>query len=158
MGASLVLLIAVFGSLLAAPALIQWIRSGCRRLVTRRSLRRARVADEDQITPAVPLDGWRAVRELRRAAERRPIEKVAADLRRLRTEIGFDEHSSAVHQFAHRLAYDQLLTEACAMLGLGHGLSANISIGPDQELERLRTECDLESAGLVIMPGFNKAA
>lgn len=111
-----------------------------------------RMNDPGHAYPADEIDlwgHWRAIMELRQAGYRRSIEQVAADLRRIRAILPYDENSSAVHQFAHRIAYDQLLIEACTMLGVPHGLGDDM-IGPERELERLRAEAALEYAGLVL--------
>lgn len=122
-----------------------------------------RRGDHESDTPApvdpgeaYPLDQidlwghWRGVMELRQAGHRRSLEQVAADLRRIRAVLPYDEDCSAVHQFGHRIAYDQLLVEACMMLDLPHGLGDDMA-GPDRELERLRAEAMLEYAGITIV-------
>lgn len=76
---------------------------------------------------------------------------MSADLRRLRGLLFDDHNDSAVHQFAHRMAYDQLLIEACDMLAVPHGLMPEVS-GPDREIERYRTEANLQAAGVVLIP------
>jgi hypothetical protein len=78
-----------------------------------------------------------------------PIERLAADLRRLRAAIASDEHRSAAHQMGNRLAYDRVLVQACTMLGIEHELDEETS-GIERDIERLRVEADLESAGVVI--------
>ncbi|HET9647965.1 MAG TPA: hypothetical protein VFP34_07010 [Microlunatus sp.] len=78
-----------------------------------------------------------------------PIEQLAADLRRLRAAIASDEHRSAAHQIGNRLAYDRILIQACAMLGIEHELDEETS-GLERDIERLRVEADLERAGVVI--------
>lgn len=105
------------------------------------------------------IRNWRTNRQL--AAERRrnlkamrqqtglPIEQLAADLRRLRAAIASDEHRSAAHQIGNRLAYDRILMQACAMLGIEHELDEETS-GMERDIERLRVEADLERAGVVI--------
>jgi hypothetical protein len=79
----------------------------------------------------------------------RPIEQLAADLRRLRVAAATDQQRSATHQLANRLAYDQLLMQACAMLGIPHDLG-RATAGPDRDIERIRVEAALERAGLVL--------
>jgi hypothetical protein len=78
-----------------------------------------------------------------------PIERVAADLRRLRRLVRNDEHSSAAHQLGNRLAYDRLLMQACAMLDIEHELERQSS-GIERDIERLRIEAELERAGVVL--------
>lgn len=94
------------------------------------------------------LEHRRAVKALRRQ-HGIPIEQLAADLRRLRTAISNDEHRSAAHQMGNRLAYDQVLTQACDMLDIPHELGQE-STGLDRDIERFRLEAELERAGVVI--------
>lgn len=94
------------------------------------------------------LEHRRGVRAMRHC-HGRPIEQLAADLRRLRADLEHDEHRSATHQIGSRLAYDGLLIEACAMLGVGHELDHPTG-GMVREIERVRVEAALQSAGLVL--------
>lgn len=80
----------------------------------------------------------------------RPIEQVAADLRRLRVAVATDQHRSATHQLANRVAYDQLLMQACAMLDVPHDLGKKTA-GRERDIERLRVEAELERAGIVLI-------
>ncbi len=91
----------------------------------------------------------RDVRALRRQ-KGVPIERVAADIRRLRALVSLESERSAVQQLGARMAYDQVLVQACQMLGLEHGLDDSIA-GMDREIERLRVEAALENAGLVLI-------
>src|SRR3954447_3822930 len=84
----------------------------------------------------------RNVRALRRQ-QGMPIERVAADLRRLRAVITVDEHRSAAHQMGNRLAYDRVLMQACDMLDIEHELSQSTT-GLDRDIERFRVEAELE--------------
>jgi hypothetical protein len=86
-----------------------------------------------------------------------PIEQVAADLRRLRAVISTDEHRSAAHQIGNRLAYDRVLMQACDMLDIEHELSLNTA-GMDRDIERVRVEAELESAGVVLTRRYGQAA
>lgn len=79
----------------------------------------------------------------------RPIEQLAADLRRLRTAVAHDHHRSATHQLANRVAYDQLLMQACDMLDVPHDLGKG-TVGPERDIERIRVEAELERAGMVL--------
>jgi len=81
----------------------------------------------------------------------RPIEQLAADLRRLRVAVATDQRRSATHQLANRIAYDQLLMQACQMLNVPHELRKNTA-GPERDIERLRVEAELERAGIVLSP------
>ena len=81
----------------------------------------------------------------------RPVEQLAADLRRLRMAVGTDQRRSATHQLANRVAYDQLLMQACQMLNVPHELVKNTA-GPERDIERIRVEAELERAGIVLSP------
>ena len=81
----------------------------------------------------------------------RPVEQLAADLRRLRVAVATDQRRSATHQLANRLAYDQLLMQACQMLNVPHELGKNTA-GPERDIERIRVEAELERAGIVLSP------
>ena len=105
------------------------------------------------------ISRWRESR--RRSAERRrnlramrkqhgvPLEQVAANLRRLRGVLTVDSHRSAAHQMGNRLAYDQVLIQACEMLEIEHDLGSQ-SAGMERDIERLRVEAELERAGVVL--------
>jgi hypothetical protein len=92
-----------------------------------------------------PADGDEPAPHLRG----RPIEQLAADLRRLRAAAATDQQRSATHQLANRIAYDQLLMQACEMLNVPHDL-AKKTAGPERDIERLRIEAELERIGLVL--------
>lgn len=91
---------------------------------------------------------WHDVRKLRHTG--RPIERIAADLRRLRHSVRTDADRSAVHQMADLQAYDQVLVQACEMLQIEHELTEAL-IGIDRDIERIRMEASLESAGVVLI-------
>ncbi|WP_168207291.1 hypothetical protein [Microlunatus elymi] len=78
-----------------------------------------------------------------------PIERLGADLRRLRELIRHSEHASATQQAALRQAYDRVLIETCAMLDLPHHLDLPTE-GLERDIERLRVEAMLEGHGIVI--------
>ena len=78
-----------------------------------------------------------------------PIEKLAADLRRLRALLSQDEHRSAAHQMGNRLAYDRLMIQMCETLDIEHELGGD-SIGVERDIERFRVEAELERAGVVL--------
>jgi len=78
-----------------------------------------------------------------------PLEQVAANLRRLRVVLTGDAHRSAAHQMGNRLAYDQVLIQACEMLEIEHDLGGE-SAGMERDIERLRVEAELERAGVVL--------
>ena len=85
----------------------------------------------------------------RSRAALRDVEQLAADLRRLRSLLGQDEHRSAAHQMGNRLAYDRLMIQICEMLDIEHELSGD-SIGVERDIERFRVEAELERAGVVL--------
>jgi hypothetical protein len=98
-------------------------------------------------SPSDPADAGQAAPHLRG----RPIEQLAADLRRLRVAVATDQRRSATHQLANRVAYDQLLMQACQMLNVPHELAKNTA-GPERDIERLRVEAELERTGIVLSP------
>ena len=78
----------------------------------------------------------------------RPLEKLAADLRRLRPEVRSPRPGIAMaRQRGIVAAYDGLLVEASAALDVPTTL-AELPQGIDHEAERLRVEHALERAGL----------
>jgi hypothetical protein len=87
-----------------------------------------------------------------------PLERLAADLRRLREVLRADEHRSAAQQLGNRLAYDQILVQACSMLEIEHELAEETS-GMERDIERFRIEAELERAGVTVTDrGFGQAA
>jgi len=94
------------------------------------------------------LEHRRNVRALRNL-QGVPIERLAADLRRLREVVANDANRSAAHQIGNRLAYDRVLTQACEMLDIPHDLGQS-SVGLERDIERIRIEAELERAGVVI--------
>ena len=83
---------------------------------------------------------------------------MAADLRRLRGLVRGDANRSAAHQVGNRLAYDRVLTQACAMLEIEHEL-AQESVGIERDIERVRVEAELERAGIEVSdPRYGQAA
>jgi hypothetical protein len=99
----------------------------------------------------------RTVRALRRI-HGAPLERLAADLRRLREVIRADAHRSAAQQLGNRLAYDQVLIQACSMLEIEHELRENTA-GMERDIERLRVEAELERAGVTVTDrDFGQAA
>ena len=77
------------------------------------------------------------------------MEQLAADLRRLRRAVATDQQRSATHQLANRVAYDQLLMQACEMLDMRHDLDKTTA-GPERDIERIRVEAELERAGIAL--------
>ncbi len=84
-----------------------------------------------------------------------PIEKIAADLRRLRRQRTGIALRSPVWFAAIEKAYDDRLRLACERLNIAEHL-AELS-GFDREIERVRLEGALEAAGL-ILHGYEAAA
>ena len=99
----------------------------------------------------------RTLRALRRI-HGAPLERLAADLRRLREVVRGDAHRSAAQQLGNRLAYDQVLMQACSMLEIEHELSEQTS-GMERDIERFRVEAELERAGMTVTArDFGQAA
>jgi hypothetical protein len=91
----------------------------------------------------------RGVRALR-TQQGIPLERLAADLRRLRGLLGQDQHRSAAHQMGNRLAYDRLMIQICEMLSIEHELGGESVVGVERDIERFRVEAELERAGVVL--------
>jgi hypothetical protein len=82
------------------------------------------------------------------SGERPTIEQIAADLRRLHTQLLGVAGRSRVWQNAVCQAYDDRLRLACDCLGVSEHL-CDLQ-GVDLEIERLRVEGELQAAGLVL--------
>lgn len=109
---------------------------------------------ERQITAAEHRSTLRALRRIQGA----PLERLAADLRRLREIIRADAHRSAAQQLGNRMAYDQVLMQACSMLEIEHDLRDETA-GMERDIERLRVEAELERAGVTVTDrDFGQAA
>jgi hypothetical protein len=77
-----------------------------------------------------------------------PIERLAADLRRVRRILAeFPPGTPAIRRRATRQAYDALLVQACAAVDVPHRLDT-LAEGVDREVERLRVEEALCAAGV----------
>jgi hypothetical protein len=77
-----------------------------------------------------------------------PLQKLAADLRRLRPEVRFPRPGvTMARQRGIVAAYDQTLVRTAVALGLATTLS-ELPDGIDHEAERLRLEAALERAGI----------
>lgn len=107
--------------------------------------------------PLATLAVLRGVRWWRAAVQRRripapptpPIERLAADLRRVRrdlTELAPD--APVVRRRATGQAYDSLLAQTCGALGIENRLDS--ATGTDAEIERLRVEEALHDAGVPV--------
>ncbi|MDQ0378261.1 hypothetical protein [Amycolatopsis thermophila] len=79
-----------------------------------------------------------------------PIERVAADLRRVhRSLTDLAPDAPMVRRRATNQAYDALLGQACAALDLRHWLD-ELPEGVERDVERLRVEEALRRAGLAV--------
>jgi hypothetical protein len=77
-----------------------------------------------------------------------PIERIAADLRRIRPQARWPAHGMPMaRRRAIAAAYDQALLDACHALDVPTELD-RISDALERESERLRTEAELERAGV----------
>lgn len=82
--------------------------------------------------------------------EHPPIQALAADLRRVRRLLAeFGPGTPAARRDGTRQAYDALLIQACAAVEVQHELDT-VPEGIDREVERLRIEESLRTAGLAI--------
>jgi hypothetical protein len=82
---------------------------------------------------------------------RRPIQVVAADLRRLSRQLALvPSGSTLVRWKALWAAYDGVLLEAAEMLEVPHELTEQPIAGVARDLERVRLLAALEGAGLVV--------
>jgi hypothetical protein len=80
----------------------------------------------------------------------RPLERVVADLQRIRVEVVAPAPgASKVRRDAALAAYDDVLAEACRALGVPDLLS-DLPAGTEREAERLHTEWLLEEAGVPV--------
>ncbi len=81
---------------------------------------------------------------------RRPVEDVAADLRRLSRELAaVPAGAPYVRWQALQTAFDRVLTEAAELLEVSHEM-ADLPMGTARDIERLRVVCTLEAFGLVV--------
>jgi hypothetical protein len=81
---------------------------------------------------------------------RRPLQVVAADVRRLARELALvPAGAPADRRRAVAAAYDDLLVEAALLLEVPHAL-LSAPVGPARDLERMRLLGGLERAGLAV--------
>ncbi|WP_040337398.1 hypothetical protein [Candidatus Blastococcus massiliensis] len=104
----------------------------------------------------LPAERWLAERAARRrarhnpAAGRRPVEAVAADIRRLGRQLDLiPAGAPMVRRRALQAAYDDVLVEAAGMLGVPHALATEPP-GRARDVERLRLVTALQLAGLAV--------
>jgi hypothetical protein len=103
-----------------------------------------------------PAERWLAERNARRHArhlpplDRRPLEAVAADVRRLRRQLTLvPAGAPMVRRRALQAAFDDVLVEAARMLAVPHTLTTEPP-GRARDAERLRLLAVLEAAGLAV--------
>ncbi|WP_116449714.1 hypothetical protein [Blastococcus litoris] len=103
-----------------------------------------------------PVFRWsRRVVQRRRAARRpdpsrRPLQVVAADVRRLGRSVALVPAGAPMaRRRALTAAYDDVLVEAAQQLEVAHELRTTPE-GPARDLERLRLVAALEAAGLAV--------
>ena len=90
------------------------------------------------------------IRKRRVVAKSLPIEQLAADLRRVhRLLVQCPDGTPMVRRVATRDAYDELLRQACVAVEVRHELD-ELPEGMERDMERLRVEEALRSAGLTI--------
>ncbi|MCW2701135.1 MAG: hypothetical protein JWQ45_2670 [Blastococcus sp.] len=81
---------------------------------------------------------------------RRPLQVVAADVRRLARQLALVPAGAPLVRWqALWTAYDAVLMEAAEQLEVAHELTATC-VGMPRDIERLRVLAALESAGLVV--------
>ena len=109
--------------------------------------RSARRAARRQVRPA----RTRRLGEPELAPTRRPIQVVAADLRRLSRQLALvPSGSTLVRWKALWVAYDGVLLEAAEMLEVPSDLATQPPAGVARDVERVRLLAALEGAGLVV--------
>jgi hypothetical protein len=103
----------------------------------------------DRIGPFV-LRGWRRIRPVKEIASGPPLERIAADIRRIGANVeALPPRAPFVKRKGVILAYDDALGAACRALGIEDEL-AGLPFGPARDAVRLRVEAELVCAGLVI--------
>jgi hypothetical protein len=81
---------------------------------------------------------------------RRPLQEVAADLRRLARELAaVPAGAPFIRWQALQTAFDRVLLEAAELLEVEHSLD-DLPMGTARDIERLRVVCTLEASGLVV--------
>lgn len=155
LGRALLLILAIV-AMASLPALIALVfcadeiidRVACgyaewreRRQERRTIVRLDRAVEADALTRDIDLTAFDR-------PDRRPLEELAADLRRLRSQgVGSDGRQPVWHGMVLQ-AYDDRLRLACRALGLAEHLTE--LEGVDLELERVRVEGLLHAAGLTL--------
>ena len=81
---------------------------------------------------------------------RRPVQEVAADLRRLARELAaVPAGAPYIRWQALQNAFDRVLLEAAELLKVPHTMD-DLPMGTARDIERLRVVCTLEASGLVV--------
>ncbi|MGC4877672.1 hypothetical protein ACLQ26_15625 [Micromonospora sp. DT43] len=137
---------AAFALLFCADEIIDRVVCGWSEWRERRRERRTiarldRAIEADALTRDIDLSEFDR-------ADRRPLEQLAADLRRLGGQRLGGNARSMVWHGAVLQAYDDRLRLACRALGITEHL-AELS-GVDQQIERIRVEGVLHAAGLTL--------
>jgi hypothetical protein len=137
--------IAILVAVATVPCLLCTVLTSADKIADRcSSLFRAALKTNVELDPA--SGSSRFLRRRRRLTQVRPIELVAADLRRLgRHRHGIAMRSQVWFIAVHR-AYDDRLCVACGQLGIEQHLGE--LTGMDLDLERVRVEGLLLAAGL----------
>ncbi|MER7455746.1 hypothetical protein [Micromonospora sp. NPDC126480] len=146
MVAAVVCLPVVIALLFCADELVDRLVCGCaewrRRRRERRTIARLnRAVGADALTRGIDLSRFDR-------PDRRPLEQLATDLRRLGGQRVGAGGRSAVWHGAVLQAYDERLRLACAALGITQHLDE--LTGVDREIERVRVEGLLHRAGLIL--------
>jgi hypothetical protein len=106
------------------------------------------LAFSDRAEPWRYRVGDRIRRRQREQPTSRPIEAIAADLRRLGARYhSLHPHTAFAKVEAVRGAYDRALGECCATFGFPH-LLAVLPVGPELDAERERVEDLLADSGV----------
>ena len=84
------------------------------------------------------------------------LERVVANLRRLRREVRDRTQNTQVRRVAVLAAYDDTLLQACGLVDVDAPLAS--AAGPDRAFARLLTEAALEDAGIALDPPQDGAA
>jgi hypothetical protein len=88
----------------------------------------------------------------------RPLERLVADLRRLRGQMRGPPPTTMVRRNALVAAYDDVLLDVCAAVGIDAPLAG--ATDAERPFARLQTEAAVEAAGIVLdpRPGDGSAA
>lgn len=82
----------------------------------------------------------------------RPLEQVAADIRRLAVNMdSLAPRAPRARRLGVVMAYDDALAAACKQLDVRQNLT-DLPLGMDRDVERIRVESQLEYAGLRLRP------